>query len=220
MSPFEYYKQTLADLRNNKFDIRWIEKICAFLLYALKILTPWFWLSIVVERRLWYEWRNTVIDIYLGIKLMTITFLLYGFGWVNTYVAIILGSYMLFDITQYFLGLVFLSDVNSKTLSLKKNFAHLIINVLEISGSFAVLYLYTQSIFVWSVPLHTGLQAIYFSMITFATIGYGDIHPWNTLGQRLVIFQTFISFIFITIIVSSFVANKTIHQDEQATQLK
>ena len=49
----------------------------------------------------------------------------------------------------------------------------------------------------------TNLQSIYFSFITSATIGYGDIVPRNDILIRVVIFQVIISLFLVVVIISN-----------------
>lgn len=59
-----------------------------------------------------------------------------------------------------------------------------------------------------------GISAFYFSLVTFGTIGYGDITPLNLLGRELVIAEVAVSFLFIAIIVTSFVARLDIKNED------
>jgi voltage-gated potassium channel Kch len=129
------------------------------------------------------------------------------------YIAIPLVIYILADITQYLLGLIFLSNVYTKLPVIKRNFAHLMMNVGEIVMGFGVLYLYIHAVGTNGIPLTSGIDATYFSMVTFSTIWYGDIIPLTQAGRVLVIIETLVSLLFVTIIVSSFVAGMDIKDE-------
>jgi len=69
---------------------------------------------------------------------------------------------------------------------------------------FAALYFRTQSIGLtpYSKPYTETVdfeKAVYFSIVSFHTIGFGDIHPVSTLGRRIVMLQSVISMFFTSI---------------------
>jgi len=50
------------------------------------------------------------------------------------------------------------------------------------------------------------LDSLYFSIVTFTTIGFGDIIPVSTLPKVLVIFQTFLTFFTIVVVINGLVS--------------
>lgn len=63
----------------------------------------------------------------------------------------------------------------------------------------------------------TFLDLVYFSMVTSATIGYGDITPKAPLCKCVVMVQIFVSFLFSLFVVSA-VASKAIHKRSSAVE--
>ena len=61
-------------------------------------------------------------------------------------------------------------------------------------------FLLTQEV---SSPFIMAFDFLYFSVVTFATIGYGDIVPIVTEAKLLVLFEILSSFIMITFVISS-----------------
>lgn len=61
-------------------------------------------------------------------------------------------------------------------------------------------FLLTQDV---NNPIVMGFDFFYFSVVTFATIGYGDIVPMTIEAKLLVLFEILSSFIMITFVVSS-----------------
>jgi hypothetical protein len=59
------------------------------------------------------------------------------------------------------------------------------------------------------MPSHNPLDVLYFSTVTFATVGYGDIGALNSLARIIVASQISVSVLFIVIICSSFVSEMT-----------
>ena len=118
-----------------------------------------------------------------------------------------MAMYFLVDIVQHLMGLIFLSNVYTFFPSLEKNVAHLALNVIEIVLAFAVLYLHFHAVGTHGVASTDPVSLLYFSMVTFATVGYGDIGPITTLGRAMVGSQILISFLFVSIVCGSFVAD-------------
>lgn len=78
----------------------------------------------------------------------------------------------------------------------------LLLNYFEIIAWFAVFYrIYFQNFNQNGVNLNSFSGVIYNSIITMATVGYGDITPINYVGMFIVSIQILIG-IFITLIVT------------------
>jgi len=73
-------------------------------------------------------------------------------------------------------------------------------SVWALLGSILVINLifgFVYSFFETPIPelLHHPLKALYFSVVTFATLGYGDIHPITRIGEVLVIIEVLFGYI-------------------------
>jgi hypothetical protein len=92
-------------------------------------------------------------------------------------------------------------------LKTREIFWFLVVSVLVYSSlilGFAWLYLATDSIGLtpYSRPFTEAIdyeKAIYFSIVSFHTIGFGDIHPTTDLGRQIVMIQSTISLFFTSI---------------------
>ena len=69
---------------------------------------------------------------------------------------------------------------------------------LELAGAFGVLYR-SLPVKSFDLPIQTDFDAFYFSVITFATVGYGDIRPVRDAGwaQALVVAQVAVGLYFL-----------------------
>ncbi len=89
--------------------------------------------------------------------------------------------------------------------SLNRSLILLLVNYLEIVVGFATLYLLTQSVGFSEKQIVTcSLDALYFSMITITTVGYGDIRPICSIGRWLSIAETLMGIILIVIVIGTF----------------
>ncbi len=207
---WETHFDIIRNIRQRKYELMGIERYIALILYILKPVFPTYRIRHFAKKG-WYRVRNRSIEIYLIIKLILLCLLLYyPWQWYATFLAI----YILSDVIHYLLWLIFLSNIYTKFPSIRRNFAHLTMNIIEITMSFAVLYLSLGAIGNSNGVITQGSDALYFSFVTFSTIGYGDILPILPIGKTLVIFETLISFLFITIIASSFVSGLEIRNND------
>ena len=115
-----------------------------------------------------------------------------------TWVALLSG-YFIFAVMQSLLGITFAWGRYS--IDPFRNFVLALISYAQVTLAFAVLYLHCNCLL---MPLPDGASlrpivgvrdAIYFSMVTAATVGYGEIAPQES-GRVLVIWQITVSVLF------------------------
>lgn len=76
------------------------------------------------------------------------------------------------------------------------------LTIFSFASGFACLYEYDPTSFsgvheaATNYPLRL-FQFFYFSIVTFSTVGYGDIVPESTIAQYLIILEVFLSFLII-----------------------
>lgn len=201
----------IRDIRNRKYELWWIERYIALFLCILKLVFPTRWIR-HYTRNLWYRAKNRAIEIYLVIKVVTLFVIIATQKF--TIFTIWVTIYFLIDIIQYLLGLIFLAWVYTKIPSIRRNFAHLCMNIIEIVLCFAILYLYTESLIFHNVVVHDSFLSIFYSFMTFAFVWDNEILPTSIIARKLIFSQISISFLFIVIIISSFVAWLEIKNDD------
>lgn len=193
---FKNYIDYFATLKGSWEDYIGIQYIFKYILHVLKFIFPGFWISVFAPN---YRIKNILTEFYLILKVLILVAMLWlHSNWIWTLVVTI---YFLCDIVHHLFTRIY-----NNIWSLKKNFAHLMLNVCEIVLGYAVLYDHLWVIGVGWIPSHNPLDVLYFSMVTFATVGYGDMGAINVLWRMLVASQIAISLLFIVIICSSFVA--------------
>jgi len=71
--------------------------------------------------------------------------------------------------------------------SLEKEYTRVLRN-FRLAGAFALLMIGLGSVFYHIVEKLNWLDAVYFCVVTLATVGYGDITPHTNLGKVFTIF--------------------------------
>jgi hypothetical protein len=112
--------------------------------------------------------------------------------------------YLLLETVLYIPTLIFASDLFSKPRSYKRSLLLLFLNYLEIIFAFGVLYSCGNFL---NKPFGNWFDAVYFSVITSSSIGYGDFYPVTTIGKLLVSAQA-ILFLFFVILFLNFFTTK------------
>ena len=205
------HRDIVQDIWHRKYDLIWIERYIALVLCTIKFFFPTLWIR-HYTRHLWYEKRNRAIEIYLLTKLVLLLVIVITqyFNWFTFWLAV----YFLLDIVQYLLWLIFLSSIYTKLPSIRRNFAHLCINIAEIVLWFAILYLYTGWLTYHGEIAHQSFIGVFYSFVTFALVWDNEIVPSTIFAKKLVFAQISISFLFIVIIISSFVSTLDIKNDD------
>jgi NADH:ubiquinone oxidoreductase subunit K len=153
-----------------------------------------------------YRGRKIAVDLWVIAKPATLFGLLL-LGLFTRRWAAIIALICLLDLYAYLLGLIFLKRYYTPPASYGRSVLALAINFVEAAFAFALLYLYTGVLAGRSGLVQSWGEAVYFSVITSATVGYGDIVPRNPIGRGLVVAQVLSSLLFIAIVLSTFVSN-------------
>lgn len=192
---FKHYIDSLIHIRSWKSEVFGIEKIFYLLIYSIRILFPWFRIAVFVHD---HHKRHILMELYICCKLI----LLFGILYCD-----ISSDWTLYFAVYNIVGVSrnLFSNIYRHHLLLKKNVAHLIINIWEIILWYSVLYHNLHAIGTAWVVTQDWISIIYFSVVTFATVWYWDIGPINNMGKLLVISEIFVSFLFITIVCGNFI---------------
>lgn len=127
-------------------------------------------------------------------------------------VALVIGLcvYRLLDLISYHMC-IFLVDSQPaewKVHSVRRSFLAALVNFYEIVVAFAIFYLCSGGI---GHPvegvLSSGVDALYYSLVTMATLGYGEFRPAGEIGRALVSVQLMFEVIFVAVILPALVGN-------------
>ena len=186
---------------NNHQDDNGIEKLVRLFLSSSQLLFPGVYIKYLAYLK-GYEYRDLALDFYVLIKVSFPLVILMNHWQSNQYV-ICLIIYLLLETILYIPTLIFASDMFSKPRSYKRSMLLLFLNYIEIIFSFAVLYSCGDYL---NKPLNHWFDAVYFSTINAASIGYGDYFPVTTIGKVLATAQAFLFLLFVVLFLNFFTA--------------
>ena len=145
-------------------------------------------------------YKNLAVESYVIFKtILPLIFLITGI-YTNTFIVFV-TTYLLSETILYVATLIFVSDIFARPRSYRRSVLLLYFNYLEIVLSFAVIY---GGLNLLNENANSIIDYIYFSFVTSATIGYGDIYPVTDLGKIVVGFQSIIFLIFIVLFLNFF----------------
>jgi hypothetical protein len=176
-----------------------LERILRLFVIAVQFLFPGIYIRQSVFRR-GQTIKNTLIEIYVLIKLIFPLALLY-FDQSHNPVGLSIATYFLLETFTYVSSLVLVSDLHVETKSVNRSILLLLINYLEITINFALIY---EGFDMLSTNAITGIDHLYFSFVTSASLGFGDIYPVTQAGKVLVCFQTFVLLVFVVLFINHF----------------
>ncbi|MGZ5281445.1 MAG: potassium channel family protein [Bacteroidia bacterium] len=176
-----------------------LEKILRLFLVAVQFAFPGIYIRDKFGKK-GLTWKNLAVEMYVLLKtILPLVFLLTGL-YTNIYIVIFI-AYLLTETILYVATLIFVTDIFAKPRSYRRSVLLLYFNYLEIVLDFAVIYGGLQLLSNNAISV---TDFIYFSFITSATIGYGDIFPVTSLGKIVVSFQSIIFLIFIVLFLNFF----------------
>jgi hypothetical protein len=206
--PIEGYKEQIINIKkiwNNDtgFDFG-VERLLRLSIAFSQFLLPGIHIREIFKRN-----SGIVIEFYVILKIF-IPVLFLALGITKSNLVFLLVLYLIIDTAIYLASCFFLSDIEKKARSDKRTIILIFLNYIGITLGFAVLYSHFAVLWklVDTIKVQaSNFEAIYFSFVTTATIGYGDFSPCGTMGQMLVICQSILFFIFLGIFLNFF-ANK------------
>jgi hypothetical protein len=169
-----------------------IEKIFRLFLSISQLVFPGVYIKYIFSRKN-YEYQDIAMDFYIIIKLLFPIYILKN-NLQDQNIIIYIMVYVLLETVLYIPTLIFASDMLSRPRSYKRSMLLLFLNYLEIVFAFAVLYTLGDNM---NKPFTHWFDAIYFSIITANSVGYGDFYPITPFAKVLVSIQAmfFLSFV-------------------------
>lgn len=143
--------------------------------------------------------RKLAVETYALIKFVFPVIVLWTGLYQQPFI-IFLVVYFLAETFLHILHLIFLSDIHAAEVSYLRSLVLIFLHYAEVTLDFAVIYLAFDLL---SRPLDP-VAALYFSLVSTTTVGFGDIYPRNTVGQGVVMAQLVVCVVFIVVFINYF----------------
>jgi len=184
---------------NDHQDDNGIEKIVRLLLSISQLLFPGIYIKYLAAKK-GEEYQDLAMDCYIIIKVAFPIVILYN-QWQHIHWLVYIMIYLLLETVLYIPTLIFASDLISRPRSYKRSILLLFLNYLEIIFAYAVFYSCGRYL---NKPFSESFDAVYFSIITSSSIGYGDYHPDTLIGKVLVSTQALLFLFFVVLFLNFF----------------
>ena len=184
---------------NDHQDDVGIEKVFRLFLAASQFLFPGIYIKHFAGKQ-GSQIQDLIMDFYISLKVIFPVFLLYSHNNQNL-ILIGLIIWFLIETILYVPTLIFASDIIARPSSYRRSMLLLLFNYFEIAFSFGVLY--TQGDYL-NKAFENWYDSIYFSFITFGSIGFGDYYPITGIGKLLVSLQSVIFLAFVVLFLNFF----------------
>lgn len=199
-NPIQKRIQNIEAIWNNDHqDDNGIEKIVRLFLSTSQLFFPGIYIKYLVSKK-GTEYEDLALDFYVLLKVILPLVIIVNHLQNNPFI-LGLMVYVMLETILYIPTLIFASDLFSKPRSYKRSMLLLFFNYLEMVFGFAVLYSFAND---FNKPIAHWFDAIYFSMVTASTIGYGDFYPIGSLGKILVIIQSMLVLMFVVLFLNFF----------------
>ncbi len=177
---------------NDHQDDNGIEKIFRLFLSISQLFFPGIYIKTIASK-IGYAYKDLAMDIYILLK-VAFPLVILSNDWLNYPILIWVLVYLILETILYIPTLIFASDLFARPRSYKRSMLLLFFNYLEVIIAFGVFYSLGQNT---NIPFAHWSDALYFSLMTSNTIGYGDYYPITTFGKFLASVQAmfFLSFV-------------------------
>lgn len=199
-NPIQKRIQNIKAIWNNEHqDDNGIEKIIRLFLSTSQLLFPGIFVKYLASRK-GVMYQDLAIDFYVLLK-VTFPLVILINQWQTNIFVIATMVYVLLETVLYIPTLIFASDLFSKPRSYKRSMLLLFLNYIEIVFAFGVLYSCDNYL---NKPFSHWFDAIYFSIVTSSSIGYGDFYPVTLFGKVLVSTQSLLFLFFVVLFLNFF----------------
>ncbi|WPU94689.1 ion channel [Mucilaginibacter sabulilitoris] len=219
-SYFETQRERLVEIRDNlgqkTYGVEWGLRM---VLQRLCFVVPSAYIKKCSDGKLLLR-RRKDIEIYAFFKLLIVSVVVFS-GLAALWIGLIILFIAGFDTFHALLCRIFLNKEWREEVSPKRNLIMAFVNYVEIAVCFAGAYLfcdqYQNPAKGYAFIIHnqidvgthhlTSTQAVYYSFVTGATVGYGDISAASAPAQFLVCLQVMVSLFFVVVIITNMMAN-------------
>jgi len=154
-----------------------------------------------------YRLASFLSEFYVALRFITLILVFLLHSQFPKWMCVAIVTYCLVDGFNYRLCIIFV-DRYAKDWglrSLNRSLILLFINYAELIVGFATLYLLTGSIgYSKEQILSSHAEALYFSVVTITTLGYGDLKPIHSIARWLTIVETLMGVVLIVLVIGTF----------------
>lgn len=143
--------------------------------------------------------QKSWIELYMMVKVLFPLALLY-FDMAAQPVCLFLNIYFLIETFMVIFNRIYVGE-QFNIQNPKRILLILFLNFIEVVLSFGVLYASGNYL---NEPFTNHIETIYFSLMTSATVGYGDIHPITATGKIITMVQVLSSLTFLVLFFNFF----------------
>ena len=193
--------------------LTWMEKV---FMVGLVVTTLWLSLSYWFSKHFrTKQARLQFIEIWVLGRLLTLLLILFFHVKIYTchvFIQVIFKIFVIWIIASSLLcplRILFVDRYTKKPWkphSFNRSLILLLVNYLEIVTGFAYMYVHYGLVghSSCSNPITNTLEALYFSMVTITTLGYGDIHPFSSWGYVCSIIEPLMGIILLVVVIGLF----------------
>lgn len=185
-------------------DMFLVERVFLAALCLVMIPTPGTairWLGGLSSRRT----RKILVELYVVAKALLAVFILSTDLWTKplaSWIAIV----CLVELFLNLAAVIFLREFWRRPISSNRSLILSAFNFAEFTAWFACLYLYCGVLTQGRDTITSNGAAYYFSVVTAATVGYGDITPKPGLGRVLTVVEILLAVGFLATVIAYFVS--------------
>lgn len=207
-SALKKQKEMISEMwKGEKYPDFGIERIIRLLCILTNYLFPSLYVREIFGKYGWQA-RKLAMD---GVTLINfvIPILVLSFGWYESSIVVLITAYLSVGTLSYVINLIILQSEYSKPGSYIRSIICFAFNYIQIILCFSVIYMAMSpdSFAYGESKLHDVPHMVYYSFITAATVGFGDITPKSTMAITLALFQICISMLFLYVVFTTFVSN-------------
>ncbi len=188
-------KAVWNDLKGPSYGI---ERIIKLFLVLVKYVYPTVLINLIIKK-LTPSWQKLSFDIYLCLKFFWLLMVLL-MGWYENLLVVCFTIYLISETVIYILNIIIFKKADKFPISFSRSMIFLMFNYIQVVFCFAIVYLKWDLINASLTPL----SALYYSLATMTTVGYGEYYPQPGAGQVVVIIQMINLAFFVMVFINYF----------------
>lgn len=219
VAPKDSYHQQMAFITAiwNNSKLFGLERWVMLVLATFRLVLPSMVVNLVAARFA-YPHNKVVVDVYCILK-PVLLFGILKLGLASGTWALILACILIADLYVYLLSVIFLGRVGlyGQPASINRSVLLALINFIELAAAFSIVYLNLNALYYDDSVVTNWHQAVYFSVITAMTIGYGDVTPGTPPGRLVTSVHAFGSLVFVGVVFTLLVSRISLEGPRQGS---